>query len=140
MSGFQVTGGEKLSGRLNAEGSKNAALPILAATILNGKRNTIFHCPMIRDVCMMMEILRSLGCCVQAEGGSVFVDSSGLRTCEVLSALASEMRSSVILLGPLLARCGKAVISHPGGCAKGKEWKSRPFPQIHLPMGLNPVF
>jgi UDP-N-acetylglucosamine 1-carboxyvinyltransferase len=117
LSGYIITGGHKLSGRLKADGSKNAALPILAATILNSGENMIFNCPVIKDVCVMMEILKSLGCNVDFRDGNASINSSCACNYEVPQALATEMRSSIILMGPILARFGKVIISHPGGCA-----------------------
>ncbi len=119
MAKIIVTGGQKLKGELRVEGAKNAVLPILAATILNGGVNVIKNCPQLKDVGIMLEILKRLGCRAGMKNGTITVDSSTLNSTEIPAELAMEMRSSIILLGPLLARCGKVTISYPGGCEIG---------------------
>ena len=116
MSKLIVTGGKRLQGEITIEGSKNAVLPILAATILNGGINVIKNCPKLKDVEIALEILRKLGCKVKVEGNTVILDSSTLNKTEIPEDLASEMRSSIIFMGPMLARCKKVTISYPGGC------------------------
>lgn len=116
MGRLIITGGKKLKGEILVEGSKNAVLPILAATVLNGGINIIKNCPALRDVDQMLQILKQLGCNVVMEGTTVFVDSSTLSSTLVPENLASEMRSSIFLMGPLLARCHNVTISYPGGC------------------------
>lgn len=115
MSKLVVIGGQKLKGEITVEGSKNAVLPILAATILNSGINIIKNCPRLRDVEMALEILKVLGCKVNVEDNVVTVDSSDINLTEIPEDLAAEMRSSIIFLGPMLARCGKVTISYPGG-------------------------
>jgi UDP-N-acetylglucosamine 1-carboxyvinyltransferase len=116
MSKFVVTGGQKLKGEIVVEGSKNAVLPILAATVLNDGISVIKNCPRLRDVEIMLEILRKLGCKVWLEGDVVTIDSSTINSTEIPEDLAVEMRSSIIFLGPLLSRFKKVTISYPGGC------------------------
>lgn len=116
MSKIVVVGGHKLKGEIVVEGSKNAVLPILAATVLNGGLSIIKNCPKLRDVDIMLEILRRLGCLVKTEGDAILVDSSTLNSTVVPEDMASEMRSSIIFMGPLLARGGNVTISYPGGC------------------------
>lgn len=116
MSKLIVTGGRKLKGEITVEGSKNAVLPILAATILNGGVNVIKNCPRLRDVEIMLEILAKIGCKVHMEGDVVTIDSSVIHDSQIPVDLAVEMRSSIIFMGPMLARCGKVTISYPGGC------------------------
>ncbi|NLP14559.1 MAG: UDP-N-acetylglucosamine 1-carboxyvinyltransferase [Clostridium sp.] len=116
MSKFVVTGGQKLKGEIVVEGSKNAVLPILAATVLNDGISVIKNCPRLRDVEIMLEILRKLGCKVWLEGDVVTVDSSTINSTEIPEDLAVEMRSSIIFLGPLLSRFKKVTISYPGEC------------------------
>lgn len=116
MSKIIVTGGKKLKGEIGIEGSKNAVLPILAATILNRGENVIKNCPMFKDVEVIIEILKTIGCKVKVEDGVVTIDSSTVSSTVVPEHLAAEMRSSIILMGPLLAREGKVTISYPGGC------------------------
>ncbi len=114
MSKIIVTGGKKLKGEIEIEGAKNAVLPILAATILNRGENVIKNCPMFKDVEVIIEILRTIGCKVKVEDNVVTVDSSTLSSTEVPESLAAEMRSSIIFMGPILAREGKVTISYPG--------------------------
>lgn len=116
MSKLIVTGGQKLKGEIVVEGSKNAVLPILAATVLNDGISIIKNCPRLRDVEIMLEILRKIGCKVSFEGNTVTVDSSTINSTEIPEDLAVEMRSSIIFLGPILARFKKVTISYPGGC------------------------
>lgn len=116
MSKLIVIGGPKLKGEISVEGSKNAILPILAATILNGKLSIIRNCPRLRDVEVMLEILKKIGCKASMEGDVIAVDSSNIKVFQIPVDLAAEMRSSIIFMGPMLARCGKVTISYPGGC------------------------
>jgi UDP-N-acetylglucosamine 1-carboxyvinyltransferase len=116
MSKFVITGGRKLYGEIEIEGAKNAVLPILAATVLNGGVNVISRCPRLRDVDIMLEILKSIGCKVVVEGSNIIIDTSTLNKTEIPDELVAEMRSSIIFMGPMLAKCGKVTISYPGGC------------------------
>lgn len=116
MSKLVITGGKRLNGEIRIEGSKNAVLPILAATVLNSGISVIKNCPKLRDVEVALEILKSLGCKIKWEGDVVTVDSSTITETKIPVDLATEMRSSIIFLGPMLARCGKVTISYPGGC------------------------
>ncbi len=115
MSRIEVIGGQKLKGEITVEGSKNAVLPVLAATVLNGGINIIKNCPKLKDVEIMFEILKNIGCKVVVEDNTVIVDSSTISSTEISQELATEMRSSVIFIGPMLARCGKVSICYPGG-------------------------
>lgn len=116
MDKIIVTGGKKLKGELKIEGAKNSVLPILAATILNGSENIIKNCPMFKDVEVILDILKTLGCKIKIEDSVVTIDSSTISSTIVPESLATEMRSSIILMGPLLAREGKVTISYPGEC------------------------
>ena len=116
MSRIIVTGGRKLRGEIDVEGSKNAVLPILAATVLNGGSNVIRKCPGLKDVEVALEILESIGCKIKKESDAVVIDSSSINETRIPVDLATEMRSSIIFMGPILARCGKVTISYPGGC------------------------
>jgi len=114
-----VNGGVKLKGEIPVEGSKNAVLPILAATILNEGVSLIRNCPRLKDVEVMGRILVSIGCKVRVGGDTIEVDASNLSSTRIPEDLATEMRSSIIFLGPVLARGGKVTISYPGGCEIG---------------------
>ena len=116
MSRFVVTGGSRLEGEIIVEGSKNAVLPILAASLLNRGESVIKNCPRLRDVEVMIEILKKIGCRVTMEGDVITVNSSNISETLIPVELAAEMRSSIIFMGPMLARCGKVTISYPGGC------------------------
>ena len=121
MSHYVVRGGQALRGEISISGAKNSVLPILAATLLNGGRNVLHNCPDLRDVRSAIRILEHLGCKVIREGDTVTVDSAVVDRWDVPHELMREMRSSVIFLGPVLARCGKARLSLPGGCEIGQR-------------------
>ena len=119
MCELLVEGGERLYGELTIQGSKNSVLPILAATLLCADTCVIENCPKLRDVEASVAILRHLGCCTHWEGGALVVDTARMDRCTVPDALMREMRSSVIFLGAILARCKEATICYPGGCELG---------------------
>ncbi|WP_310605518.1 UDP-N-acetylglucosamine 1-carboxyvinyltransferase [Anaerosporobacter sp.] len=119
MTYIQVTGGKKLYGDIEVQGSKNAVLPILAASVLHSGVTTIHHCPDISDVQCMIRILDSIGCNVKKEGSTVIVDASQLNNYRIPDEYVARMRSSIILLGPLLGRQHFVTISYPGGCTIG---------------------
>lgn len=127
MSIWHITGGRRLSGSVEVQGSKNAVLPILAATVISPVEATLQNCPRIRDVDVSLDILRYLGCNVSREDTTVYVDSRPMCRSSIPHDLMREMRSSVVFLGAILARCGEAQMSFPGGCELGK----RPV-DIHL--------
>lgn len=119
MNKYVIHGGKKVSGRLRVGGAKNSVLPIFAATVLSGKESIIHDCPMLKDVEIMMDILKVLGCSVKREGHTVIIDSSMDINHEVPDALVRKMRSSIVLLGALITRVRKARICFPGGCDIG---------------------
>ena len=119
MDKLVIEGGIPLEGEICVHGAKNAVLPILAATILNGGKNIIHSCPDLKDVRASVNILRHLGCDVQMQDGTLTVDSSGACGFEIPEKLMHEMRSSVIFLGAVIARFGKAIAALPGGCELG---------------------
>ncbi len=119
MSKYIVVGGKKIVGEARVHGAKNAVLPILAATVLNGNINVLYDIPRLSDVEIMTKILQAVGCRVYREGEALVVDSSDLNSHEVPEDLVREMRSSFIFLGALLARHGSVKISYPGGCEIG---------------------
>jgi len=121
MSFIEIVGGNKLYGDIDIQGSKNAVLPILAATILIPGVSRISRCPKIRDVFIMIKILESIGCKVWWEQNSICVDATYLREITVPEEYVKEMRSSIILMGALLGRMGHVRISYPGGCTIGKR-------------------
>ncbi len=121
MSVYRVQGGRPLRGKIPISGAKNSVLPILAATLLTGGRSRLHNCPDLRDVGSAIRILEHLGCRVLREEGDILVDSSMANRWDVPHQLMREMRSSVIFLGPILARFGKAQLSLPGGCDIGQR-------------------
>ena len=116
-----MEGGIPLQGEYEIRGSKNAALPILAASVCKGGIHEIYGCPRIGDICSMVEILRHLGASVTWCDDCITVDSRVLREAAVPVQLMGKLRSSVFLLGSLLARTGEAVIYRPGGCRIGRR-------------------
>lgn len=124
---YIVEGGKRLEGEVKVSGSKNASLPIIAASVLSNGIVELENCPDIHDVKIMLDILTKLGCKVTYSNSKIVVDSTGLDSCEIPNDLMHEMRSSVILVGALLARVGKCKFTYPGGCEIG----ARPI-NMHL--------
>lgn len=121
MGKYIVQGGKKLEGTVKVSGSKNAALPILCATLLTTQKSTIKNVPDIADIRSMISFLEFLGCKVEFNKNTVTVDPSGLKNKPASMEGVCNMRASVLLLGPLLARFGKVKMSFPGGCILGKR-------------------
>lgn len=119
MRVFEVNGGKRLNGCLQVQGAKNSALPILAATLLIRDKSIIHNCPMLSDVDAAIKILVMLGCVCVRDEETVIVDASCAANHIVSKELMSEMRSSIVFLGAIVSRMGKAVISSPGGCELG---------------------
>ncbi len=119
MSVWHIAGGNRLSGSVTVQGAKNAVLPIMAASVLAPGETELLNVPTLRDVNTTIRILRGLGCSVEREGDAVYIDSRPMSRSEIPHSLMRELRSSVIFLGALLARCGYARLSMPGGCELG---------------------
>ena len=138
MASYIIKGGQKLEGTVKISGSKNAALPILAATVLNVGKTTLYNVPNIQDTQMMFKILETLGGKVEKKNNKIIIDTSKIKKFEIPEELMHKMRSSVILAGALLGRYKKAIFSYPGGCDIG----SRPI-DLHLrsfeKLGINVV-
>lgn len=111
-----IEGGKKLEGEVTISGAKNAALPIIAATILNKEQVQITNCPNIHDVLIMLNILEVLGCKVHMENNEVVVNTLDIDSYEIPESLMHEMRSSVIIVGAMLGRMKKCIFTYPGGC------------------------
>ena len=128
MDYFEINGSKKLNGVVEVSGAKNAVLPLMAAAILNKDKLKISNVPTLSDSITMSKLLEEMGAEVNFESdNSIFVDSSNLDTPFAPYDLVKTMRASFYVLGPLLARFGKAKVSLPGGCA----WGPRPV-DFHL--------
>ena len=127
MERLRITGGRPLRGTLAVQGSKNAVLPLLAATAAIPGRFALSNCPSIRDVGVTRALLEGLGLSVRRRDRTLYIDSTGPVSASPDPALAGQLRSSVLLLGALLARLGEAEIPLPGGCFLG----ARPL-DLHL--------
>ncbi len=120
MDKLVITGGGTLNGELPVSGAKNAALPELCAALLSAQPVKLRNVPGLQDVSTMLRLIRNMGVtCEQGEHGHVLLDAGGLNNPEAPYELVKTMRASVLALGPLLARFGKAKVSLPGGCAIG---------------------
>ena len=119
MEKFIVKGGRPLCGEVEIQSAKNAVLPLLAASVLTDEKIIIHKCPRIADVLNMVQILGELGCKTQFDGDDLTIDPSDAANHEIPSALAKELRSSVFMLGSVIARFGRARIAYPGGCDIG---------------------
>ena len=121
MDIWRIRGGRRLDGVCFVQGSKNASLPILAASILGPAESELQNVPQLRDIDAALRILRHLGCEAEQRDNEVYINSAGLVRSAIPHKLMLEMRSSVIFMGALLARCGEARMCPPGGCQLGKR-------------------
>ena len=119
MSNLIVRGGRRLQGTLALHGAKNAVLPILSAAFLCEGESVLYHCPRLTDVELACAILRELGCRVRASHSTITVDASGASGTVIPAEYMCEMRSSIVFLGAMLARTGRAELCAPGGCNLG---------------------
>ena len=127
MYEYIIKGGKKLEGETYVSGSKNASLPILAATILSGKTTKLYNVPNIEDVKTTIQILEYLGCKVKKEKNKIIINSKNIKRKKIPEDLMRKLRSSVVLVGAILARFEEATFSYPGGCEIG----ARPI-DLHL--------
>lgn len=130
MEKLIIEGGVRLKGVVKISGAKNSALPIMAASILAPGKSYIHNVPLLKDIATMGNLLSHLGLDFQQQDSTVILDNKNLNSIEAPYALVKTMRASVLVLGPLLARMGRARVSLPGGCAIG----ARPI-NLHI-MGL----
>jgi len=121
MSRFVIQGGRPLEGEVRVAGNKNAVLPMLAATLLTGEEVRLQNVPRIRDVSCMLEILAALGADVEQTGSDVRVAARALRSSEVPRELSERVRTSILVVAPLLHRLGRARLHPPGGDAIGRR-------------------
>ncbi len=127
MQKLEVFGANKLKGQIKISGSKNAALPILAATLLSDKKIELKNIPQVKDIETMINLLRSLGSRIKFDNNKIDIDNSNQVKKFASYSLVKTMRAGIIVLGPLIAKFGSAKVSLPGGCAIG----TRPI-DIHL--------
>ena len=127
MDKIVIEGGNTLRGSVKISGAKNAALPAIAACLLTGGWHQLQRIPRLRDIQTIEVILSKMGATFRKENGTLSINTDGLNDCEAPYELVRTMRASILILGPLLARVGKARISLPGGCAIG----ARPV-NLHL--------
>ena len=127
MDKIIIQGGRELRGTVSASGAKNAALPLMFATLLAAGPHRLENLPKLRDIRTAEQLLTGLGARVHSDNGTLLVHADSLNGQEAPYDLVRTMRASVLVLGPLLARCGRARVSLPGGCAIG----ARPI-NLHL--------
>jgi UDP-N-acetylglucosamine 1-carboxyvinyltransferase len=121
MDKYRIRGGKKLEGEIRVIGAKNAILPILAAVILTRKPVVLYDIPRLVDVENMLLILNSIGCRTKREGNALIVDPSDINSWVIPDKYVKEIRSSIVMLGAVLARMKKAKITYPGGCEIGQR-------------------
>ena len=121
MERLIIEGGFKIEGAVVANGSKNSVLPLMASSLLAPGTHQFFNVPHLRDVLTMQKLLEHFGIPSQFEGKSLTLTTNGLGLNDAPYDLVKTMRASVLVLGPLLARWGKAKVSLPGGCAIGSR-------------------
>ena len=127
MKKLEVFGVEKLKGQIRISGSKNASLPILAATLLSDKKISLTNIPKVKDIETMITLLKSLGSIVEYDKKTINIKNNKQSKTFAPYSLVKTMRAGILVLGPLLAKFGKAKVSLPGGCAIG----TRPV-DLHL--------
>ena len=127
MQKLEVFGANKLKGQINISGSKNASLPILAATLISDKKVYLNNLPKVKDIETMINLLQSLGSKIKFDKKKLIIDNSKQKKNFASYSLVKTMRAGILVLGPLLAKFGSAKVSLPGGCAIG----TRPV-DIHL--------
>tara|TARA_Y100000741_G_C18101837_1_gene497156 strand:- start:15 stop:686 length:672 start_codon:yes stop_codon:yes gene_type:complete len=127
MQKLEVLGANKLKGQINISGSKNASLPILAATLLTNKKVYLQNLPKVKDIETMINLLQSLGSKIIFKKQKLMIDNFKQNKKFASYSLVKTMRAGILVLGPLLAKFGSAKVSLPGGCAIG----TRPV-DIHL--------
>lgn len=121
MPSIVVTGGTRMRGTVRVSGAKNSALKLMAASLLAPGASVIHNAPDIADVSTMAEVLGGLGVTVSRHGGTLIVDATEIRSHEAPYDLVAQMRASIVVLGPLLARLGRARVAMPGGCNIGSR-------------------
>jgi len=121
MDYLQIKGGAKLSGSIQISGAKNSALPVIAATILSDKPVTLTNLPNVVDIRTLLKLLDMLGGTVNHNTTVAKIDNGTMNSTKAVYEIVSQMRASILVLGPLLARFGECEVSLPGGCAIGQR-------------------
>ncbi|WP_081756633.1 UDP-N-acetylglucosamine 1-carboxyvinyltransferase [Gorillibacterium massiliense] len=121
MEKLVIEGGKPLKGTIRIQGAKNAALPILAASVLAEGTTILENVPDLLDIRVMLDILRAIGCKAEHKNETVHIDTTGLNSFHIPADLMTQMRSSIFLMGPLVARLGSVRVYQPGGCAIGER-------------------
>ncbi len=121
MDYLQIKGGAKLKGTVSISGAKNAALPVIAATILSDKNVTLTNLPNVVDIRTLLKLLTMLGGSVEHKGTKATINNATINSTKAVYEIVSQMRASILVLGPLLARFGECEVSLPGGCAIGQR-------------------
>ena len=121
MAKFIIEGEQKLTGEITVAGNKNAALPIIAATVLTDEPCELTNIPEIRDVVAMLDLLKELGKTVEKHGANQYRVSGAVHKSKLDDQLAGNLRASILFLGALLARTGKVEMRPPGGCVLGRR-------------------
>ncbi len=119
MDKLKIRGGTRLTGEIAVSGAKNAALPILAASLLTADELIVDNVPRLQDVATIVKLLKQMGVAVERDGTTVRLKAGALTNAEAPYELVKTMRASILVLGPLVARAGQARVSLPGGCAIG---------------------
>ena len=121
MDYLEIVGGKKLNGSVTISGAKNAALPIIAATILSDKEVTLTNLPNVVDIRTLLKLLTMLGGTVEHDKTVAHINNGSITSTKAVYEIVSQMRASILVLGPLLARYGDCEVSLPGGCAIGQR-------------------
>ncbi len=121
MDYLKITGGTKLSGSIDISGAKNSALPVIAATILSNQALTLTNLPNVVDIRTLLKLLAMLGGEVEHNGTVATINNGSMNSTKAVYEIVSQMRASILVLGPLLARFGECEVSLPGGCAIGQR-------------------
>lgn len=121
MHYLEIKGGKKLSGSVTISGAKNAALPVIAATILSDRKVTLSNLPNVVDIRTLLKLLEMLGGNILHEGTVATINNSSITSTKAVYEIVSQMRASILVLGPLLTRFGECEVSLPGGCAIGQR-------------------
>jgi UDP-N-acetylglucosamine 1-carboxyvinyltransferase len=121
MDYLEIVGGKKLSGSVTISGAKNAALPIIAATILSDKEVTLTNLPNVVDIRTLLKLLTMLGGTVEHNETTAKINNGSITSTKAVYEIVSQMRASILVLGPLLSRFGECEVSLPGGCAIGQR-------------------